>query len=460
MQFSSAPFLIIFLPITLFLYKIGIKSQTYRNIILLLSSVIFYSWGEPIFILIILLGIVLNFLFGIIIERTTISSRKKFVLIISLCVNIGVLFVFKYLSFIMRNLSYVFSFSFHEIALPIGISFYTFQIMSYIFDVYYGKVSAQKNIFNLALYITMFPQLIAGPIVRYSLVEQEIKTRNENFQDFSEGITRFIRGLAKKVLIADLLGVIVDKIFLTVEYTSIPILTAWIGAIAYSLEIYYDFSGYSDMAIGLGRMFGFHFQENFNYPYISRSITEFWRRWHISLTQWFRDYVYIPLGGNRVAKQRHIFNLFVVWCLTGIWHGAEWTFIVWGIYYFCLQLIEKETNINEKLPRTVAYIGTIFFVVIGWVIFRASNILIAKKYILCMFGGTLTDETSMVYLKTSIVIFVIAILGIYPIENILKKYLPTLIYKVFDSIWTIIIFLLSLSFIMNGMYSPFVYFNF
>lgn len=256
-----------------------------------------------------------------------------------------------------------------EIPLPIGISFYTFQIMSYIFDVYFGYSRPQSNIFHLALYVLMFPQLIAGPIVRYNSIEYEIQNRKESFQDFQEGISRFIIGLSKKVLIADFLAGIADKIFVTAEYTDIVAFTAWIGAIAYTLQIYYDFSGYSDMAIGLGKCFGFHFDENFNYPYISRSVTEFWKRWHISLTKWFTDYVYIPMGGNRVSRSRHVLNLFLIWLLTGIWHGAEWTFIVWGLIYFLFQLVEKYTGFAQRLPSAIGYCYTMLVVILNWVIF-------------------------------------------------------------------------------------------
>ncbi len=321
----------------------GILGHKFKNFILLLASLLFYAWGEPLFVFVLILGIILNFILGIKIEQNHQQIKyKKLLLIISVIFNLGIFFVFKYLSFVSRELNIIVPVKVLEISLPIGISFYTFQIMSYIFDVYYDKVPAQNNVFDLALYISMFPQLVAGPIVRYSDIEKEIHERKESVTLFCQGTQRFVIGLSKKVLIADFLGGIADKIFLTAEYSNIPLLTAWVGAIAYTFEIYYDFSGYSDMAIGLGKCFGFHFKENFNYPYISCSVSEFWKRWHISLTDWFRDYVYIPLGGNRVSEHRHIINLLTVWLLTGIWHGAEWTFILWGIMYFVIQLFEKK----------------------------------------------------------------------------------------------------------------------
>ncbi len=446
----------------------GVKHQLYKNIVLLFASLLFYAWGEPFFVFILFIGIYVNFIFGKKIESTENKKYRKLLLYLDMIVNIGILIVFKYLTFITKNISAIFGTNVINIALPIGISFYTFQIMSYIFDVYYEKVPAQNNIFNLALYISLFPQLVAGPIVRYSLVENEIRDRNETYQDFSEGLSRFIIGLAKKVLLADFLGGVADKIFVTAEFASVTAITAWIGAIAYTFEIYYDFSGYSDMAIGLGRIFGFHFQENFKYPYTSKSITEFWKKWHISLTDWFRDYVYIPLGGNRVSKQRHIWNLFIVWLLTGVWHGAEWTFIVWGLYYFVLQLIEKKIGFLKKIPAFLGYVLTAFLVTIGWVVFRATDIGNAFNYFKFMFFGTFSfDSVSIQYTKSVLVIFVLSYIGTFPIfpfcrEKIVcsNNFLGKMIWKMFDLMWTVILFAVSLAIIINGSYSPFIYFNF
>jgi D-alanyl-lipoteichoic acid acyltransferase DltB (MBOAT superfamily) len=338
--------------------------------------------------------------------------------------------------------------------------------MSYIFDVYYEKVPAQKNILNLALYISMFPQLVAGPIVRYSDIEKEINERSENSELFYQGTQRFIIGLAKKVLVADFLGGIADKIFITAEYSDIPMLTAWIGAISYTFEIYYDFSGYSDMAIGLGKCFGFHFKENFNYPYISCSITEFWRRWHISLTDWFRDYVYIPLGGNRVSSKRHIFNLFIVWLLTGVWHGANWTFILWGMMYFIIQLFEKKTKIMDRIPKVLGYVITMIIVTIGWTIFKAKNLINLASFLAAMFGygDGIIDSSTLLYFKSSVIILSISFIGSFPIvETIEGKFLNPEIKVIKELVWlplSVVLLGFCLLVIINGSYSPFIYFNF
>lgn len=465
MQFSSGTFLMLFLPLTMGFYKIGggLFGHRYKNLILLLASLLFYAWGEPLFICVLILGIVVNYYFGIMIEK---RCNKKLHLVLALSFNLGILFVFKYLSFVINELSRAVSIKPVNIALPIGISFYTFQIISYVFDVYYERVPAQKNIFNLALYISMFPQLVAGPIVRYSDIENEIQNRTETVELFCEGTHRFIIGLSKKVLIADFLGGIADKIFVTAEYSRISLVTAWIGALAYTFEIYYDFSGYSDMAIGLGRCFGFHFKENFNYPYSSCSISEFWKKWHISLTDWFRDCVYIPLGGNRVSVSRHILNLFIVWLLTGIWHGAEWTFIIWGMMYFIIQLFEKKTLIMDKIPKFIGYLITMVIVTIGWTIFKASNMHNALVYLSAMFGygEGIIDANSFLYLKSSAVVFVISYVGAFPIapwvENQFKSKRYTFIREL---LWVPISALLlgvCLLMIINGSYSPFIYFNF
>ena len=465
MQFSSGVFLMLFLPLTMGIYKIGgvLLGHRFKNIVLLLASLLFYAWGEPLFVFMLISGIGVNYVIGLLIEKA--EQSKKIYLIISLIFNLGIFFIFKYLSFVTRELAKGISIEPVNIVLPIGISFYTFQIMSYVFDVYYGKVPAQKNVFSLALYISMFPQLIAGPIVRYSDIENEIHNRTETVDLFCQGTHRFIIGLAKKVLIADFLGGIADKIFVTAEYSDISLATAWIGAIAYTFEIYYDFSGYSDMAIGLGKCFGFHFKENFDHPYISCSVTEFWRRWHISLTDWFRDYVYIPLGGNRVSSHRHIFNLFIVWLLTGIWHGAEWTFIIWGMMYCIIQLLEKKTLIMDKLPKILGHIITMFIVVIGWTIFKASNLSCAVDYLKAMLGGEgLYDVNSVSYLKSSAVVLAISYVGAFPIRNWIEARITNKnIIVIKELLWipaSVILLGLCLLVIINGSYSPFIYFNF
>lgn len=465
MQFSSGVFLMLFLPLTMVVYKIGgmWKGQRYKNSVLLIASLIFYGWGEPLFIFVLLFGIVLNYYIGILIEE---RREKKFFLMLSIAVNVGIIFVFKYLTFVVRELSKITPIKEIDIALPIGISFYTFQIMGYVFDVYYGKTTAQRNIFDLTLYISMFPQLVAGPIVRYSDVEAEIRSREETRELFYQGTRRFVIGLSKKVLLADFLGGIADKIFITAESSEISLVTAWVGAIAYTFEIYYDFSGYSDMAIGLGKCFGFHFKENFNYPYISCSISEFWKRWHISLTDWFRDYVYIPLGGSRVSARRHVLNLFTVWLLTGIWHGAEWTFILWGLYHFALQLFEKKASVTHKIPKQLGYVVTMLEITIGWVLFKATNLNSAISYLSAMLGlgGGIVDNNALLYVKSSAVILLISYIGAFPIaqrinDKLHNKYLRTLKELIAAPLFAALLGFCLFT-IISGTYSPFIYFNF
>lgn len=345
MVFSSAEFLFLFLPLVFIFYYFPLATgRKWKNAVLLVFSIGFYAWGEPFFVFLMLFSIFINWLVGLQIGKAT--DKKKKWLTVAVAFDVLLLGIFKYASFFSRNLALLTGNDrlIVQIALPIGISFFTFQLMSYLFDVYYGRSAPQKNPWNLALYISLFPQLIAGPIVRYRQIEHEISDRQESFSDFTEGMRRFIYGLGKKVLLANFLAQIADNIFDYLQHPSV--MTAWLGAIAYTLQIYFDFSGYSDMAIGLGRMFGFHFLENFNYPYTANSVTDFWRRWHISLSAWFRDYVYIPLGGNRAHQFR---NLFVVWLLTGIWHGANWTFVLWGLIYFAVLWAEKTTDFAKLI---------------------------------------------------------------------------------------------------------------
>ena len=332
MVFSSTVFLFLFLPVTVLVYYNPFcTGRRFRNLFLLLASLAFYAWGEPLFVFLMILSIVVGWLIGLKISVSAGQRRKTF-LTIGVVFHLALLFVFKYLTFVAGELGWLLAqdFSFINITLPIGISFFTFQLLSYLFDVYYGKAAAQKNVLNLGLYISLFPQLIAGPIVRYDTIAAQIEGRRETLGGFADGMMNFIYGLAKKILIANYMAQVADNIFDTEQ--SLSVLTAWLGGVAYTLQIYFDFSGYSDMAIGLGKMFGFTFPENFRYPYIAKSCTEFWRRWHISLGSWFRDYVYIPLGGNRVGKARWVINLLAVWSLTGLWHGANWTFLVWGLF--------------------------------------------------------------------------------------------------------------------------------
>lgn len=371
MVFSSSVFIFLYLPVVIAIYFL--LSPQYRNAFLLLASLCFYAYGEPKFVFVMIMAIILNYFDALIICKFNNTQIKRMFLIIGILLNLSVLIVFKYSNFITGNLRYLFpDISVTYIALPIGISFFTFQALSYLIDVYRGEI-AQKNLFNLGLYISFFPQLVAGPIVRYKSISKEIENRAETWKDFSEGIVCFINGLIKKIVIANNMAIIADKAF-DGEIAQLGILFSWLGALAYSLQIYFDFSGYSDMAIGLGRMFGFHFDKNFDYPYSSKSLTEFWRCWHISLGSWFRDYVYIPLGGSKKGHFNQIRNLFIVWLLTGIWHGANWTFIIWGLIYFLFLVVEKYIIKPEVFKRSFAvYLYRIFVLLIVlfcWVLFR------------------------------------------------------------------------------------------
>jgi len=465
--FSSTVFLFLFLPFLLaFYYNPFFKSRGFRNGILLLASLFFYAWGEPLFVFVMMASIAFNWGFGLLVARyanTRRDTAKRIVLALSVIFNVGLLFVFKYLSFILRNVDYIFRTGYNvDIALPIGISFFTFQLMSYVFDVHNKPEIAQRNPFNVALYVALFPQLIAGPIVRFGTIASEIRNRVETSQDFTDGMTRFVFGLGKKVLIANYVGYLADEIFALSAPMSAA--TAWIGAIAYTLQIYFDFSGYSDMAIGLGRMFGFHFEENFNYPYISKSITEFWRRWHISLSTWFRDYLYIPLGGNRKSKRRTIINLFVVWLLTGVWHGANWTFILWGLYYFVLLLVERTTNFAQKL-KWAGHIYALFLIMIGWVLFRAESVAAAGRYLGAMFGvgaNELLDAAARLYLSQSAFIFCVGILFSMPVRAYCGEKITSnaTVRDIAASLSLVLVFILSILACIKNTYNPFIYFNF
>lgn len=465
MVFSSTVFLFLFLPVILILYyNPVIKSRQFKNTILILSSLFFYAWGEPVYILIMLGSIIFNWLFGLAVDKFRGNKNlSRFFVALSVVANIGVLFVFKYLGFTVRNIDSIFrtDFAVPDIALPIGISFFTFQAMSYVIDIYRRNGEVQKNPMNVALYISFFPQLIAGPIVRYSTISEQISNRTENFDDFSEGVYRFIIGFCKKVLIANNVALVADAAFGAKE---LSVSMAWLGAISYTLQIFFDFSGYSDMAIGLGKMFGFTFLENFNYPYMSKSVSEFWRRWHISLGSWFRDYVYIPLGGSRVGKARLVLNLFVVWFLTGLWHGAEWTFIVWGLMYFVLLTVEKLTGFTEKLGP-FKYIYTMFFVIIGWVIFRSETMPEAIEYFKAMFGigaSGLVDGTAKMYLSYYKVYLAAGILCSFPIMTFIKSKIKIneKFYTFISRAVLLVLFAIALTFNVKGSYNPFIYFNF
>ena len=464
MVFSSTEFLFLFLPALLIVYffpwrPTRLRLQGWRNGILLTFSVVFYALGEPVFVFIMLFFTFLNWLFGMEIAR---RRKKRFWMALAVSLDVLLLVIFKYTTFISRNLVRLTGNEnlLIEIALPIGISFFTFQMMSYIIDVYREPSSAQKNPLYVLMYISLFPQLIAGPIVRYRQIAGEIEERETSFDNVAEGTRRFIYGLGKKVLLANFLAQVADNMFGSSEKLSVA--SAWLGAVAYTLQIYFDFSGYSDMAIGLGRMFGFHFLENFRYPYISASVTEFWRRWHISLSSWFRDYVYIPLGGNRVKKSRWIWNLLTVWFLTGLWHGANWQFILWGLIYFAVLLAEKMTGFPQKLGF-FAHVYTMFVVTLAWVIFRAPDVASGVRYCGNMLGigaGGLADSVAVVCLRGTYVVFLFGLIGATPL---LSKCFDALKRRGFawaESLWLAVVFFLSALEAVCSTYNPFIYFNF
>lgn len=463
MLFTSISFLYYFLPIVIILYFIVPKK--FKNFILFLSSIFFYFCGEPIYTFLMIGEIFIAYVGARYLEK----HRKKSILVSLLAIHIGALGLFKYSDFTINNINQIFGSKIPllKLALPIGISFYTFQIISYVVDVYRGKVKAQKSFLKLATYVSLFPQLIAGPIVRYETIEKELDNRTSNFENFAYGVRRFVIGLGKKVLIANMLGELCD-VFSTTNEKSV--LFYWIFAISYSLQIYFDFSAYSDMAIGLGRMFGFHFLENFNYPYISKSITEFWRRWHMSLSSWFRDYVYIPLGGNRKKTIILVRNIFIVWALTGIWHGANWTFVIWGLMYGIMLIIEKLllTKHLEKMPSILQRIYVLFTVMISFIIFNANSIGEAWNNIIGLFGAngeSLINASTVYYLKSYLVVLVIAIIGSTPllkniIEKLKTKTNANKIINLLEPIAMASILIIVTAYLVDNSYNPFLYFRF
>ena len=463
MLFTSISFLYYFLPIVIILYFIVPKK--FKNFILFLSSIFFYFCGEPIYTFLMIGEIFIAYVGARYLEK----HRKKSILVSLLAIHIGALGLFKYSDFTINNINQIFGSKIPllKLALPIGISFYTFQIISYVVDVYRGKVKAQKSFLKLATYVSLFPQLIAGPIVRYETIEKELDSRTSNFENFAYGVRRFVIGLGKKVLIANMLGELCD-VFSTTNEKSI--IFYWIFAISYSLQIYFDFSAYSDMAIGLGRMFGFHFLENFNYPYISKSITEFWRRWHMSLSSWFRDYVYIPLGGNRKETIILVRNIFIVWALTGIWHGANWTFVIWGLMFGIMLIIEKLflTKYLEKTPSILQRIYVLFTVMISFIIFNANSIGEAWNNIIGLFGAngeSLINASTVYYLKSYLVVLVIAIIGSTPllkniIEKLKTKTNANKIINLLEPIAMASILIIVTAYLVDNSYNPFLYFRF
>ena len=465
MLFSSLTFLFIFLPVVLIGYYV--MPSKGKNIWLLLSSLFFYFYGEPKYLIIMLAVITVSYVFGLITEKLSGFARKA-ALWASVIVTLSALIYFKYTDFFLSTLNLAFKTDFDllNIIMPIGISFFTFQAISYNIDVYRGNVPAQKNPINLALYVSLFPQLVAGPIVRYSDVVRELKERKHTLEGFSYGIRRFAVGLAKKILLANTLGELCNIFRETDEKST---LFFWIYAVAYSLQVYFDFSGYSDMAIGLGRMFGFKFLENFRHPYVSSSVTEFWRRWHISLGSWFRDYVYIPMGGNRVNKPRFFLNILTVWFLTGFWHGADWTFIIWGLYFAALLLIEKgiPNKIKDKVPAVFGHIYLIFAVLVGFVIFNSNGVdgmlgdlkgMFTPSYPLC-------NEMTLYYLKSYAILFILGIIGATPVVKIAaEKFADTKIGSkitvIAEPLFIVAVLVAVTAYLIDGSFNPFLYFRF
>ena len=468
MVFSSSVFIFIYLPIVIALYYL--LSSQYRNAFLFLASLCFYAYGEPKFVFVMIMAIILNYFDALIICKFNKVRIKRLFLIIGILLNLSVLIVFKYCNFITGNLKNLFpNIPVTYIVLPIGISFFTFQALSYLIDVYRGEM-AQKNFFNLGLYISFFPQLVAGPIVRYKSISKEIENRTETWKDFSEGIVCFLNGLIKKIVIANNMAIIADKAF-GGNITQQGVLFSWLGALAYSLQIYFDFSGYSDMALGLGRMFGFHFDKNFDYPYSSGTLTEFWRRWHISLGLWFRDYVYIPLGGSKKGNFNQVRNLFIVWLLTGIWHGANWTFIIWGLIYFLFLVVEKYFIKPERFKRTLTAwlyrILVLLLVLFCWVLFRSESISSAIQYCGSMFGlcgNPVIDNNWLWYSREYLVLILIGVFASLSIaRKTVEKIKKKTNYVVFGFLKTVLyIFMLvvCISYLVTGAHNPFIYFNF
>ena len=458
MVFSSILFIFRFLPIAMGIYFLTPKKL--KNLSLLILSLIFYSWGEPRYFLLMIASIFVDYFISINIEKNNKNKKIKILLLaISIIFNVGILFFFKYINFFIENINSIFNMSLNnvKITLPLGISFYTFQTMSYTIDVFLGKVKAEKNIINFGAFVCLFPQLIAGPIVKYIDISKELKNRDINLDEIQEGIRLFILGLGSKVLIANNIGSLWNEVE-TMGFNNISTILAWMGIIAFSLQIYFDFNGYSLMAIGLGKILGFNFPNNFNYPYESRSITEFWRRWHITLGQWFKQYVYIPLGGNRLGRARTYFNLFIVWFLTGLWHGASYNFILWGLYFFILICIEKNGLLNFlNKHKLISHIYTIFFILVGWVLFAIIDLNQIINFFKKMFIFNAGNEW-IYYLRNYIIIYTIAI--IFSTSFLKKIYNKFVKSNIVDTIILITIFLLSIAYLVDSSYNPFLYFRF
>ncbi|WIV13738.1 MBOAT family O-acyltransferase [Proteiniborus sp. MB09-C3] len=470
MVFSSILFLFYFLPFVLIVYFIS--PRKYRNFILLIASLFFYSWGEPRYIWIMIFSTVLDYTCGRLVhyyKGNKDQNKARLWLGVSVFVNLGLLGFFKYSDFIISNINEILGFSIPllNLTLPIGISFYTFQTMSYTIDVFRGDTKVQNNIISFGTYVTLFPQLIAGPIVRYQTVAEELNQRTESYDLFSEGIKKFLLGLGKKVLLANNIGLLWNNIS-NQGISNIPVLTAWLGIFAFGFQIYFDFSGYSDMAIGLGKIFGLNFLENFNYPYMSKSITEFWRRWHISLGTWFKEYLYIPLGGNRRGRFKHIRNILIVWILTGIWHGASWNFALWGLFFGIILISEKLflLNLLNRIPSCLARIYTLFLVLISWVIFAFDSIKDGLNYIRVLFGlGSVGvfNHTSLYMLYTNVLLFLILAIGSTDIPKRLWNRVNNRFNKiswVAENVFLFLVAVLSIAYLVDQSYNPFLYFRF
>ena len=470
MVFSSLNFMFVFLPIVFGIYFIS--PRKIRNFILFIERLVFYAWGEPFYVVLMLFSTILNFVYGALVQKYKGKTSAKWILASSVVLNLGILGFFKYTDFFIGNINAWFGTSIPllNLTLPIGISFYTFQMMSYVIDVYRGDAAAQKNFVSFGAYVALFPQLVAGPIVRYTTIADQLDNRRESTDMFAYGIKRFVTGLAKKVLLANTIGQVWTQLS-AMEVSSMSVVGTWVGALAFTFQIYFDFSAYSDMAIGLGQMLGFKFLENFDYPYISKSITEFWRRWHISLGTWFREYVYIPLGGNRKGLIRQIFNLLIVWFCTGFWHGASWNFLIWGGYYGVLLIIEKlfVLKVLKKIPAFFSHVYTLFFVVIGWVIFGFDDMTKGWEYLKGMFGFgglQLVDNMSLYLLLSNLVLILILIVASTPLPAKLGRKIMSMVQTktwaamIIENVFIIAIFVVSVAFLVNITYNPFLYFRF
>lgn len=470
MLFSSVTFLFTFLPITLILYFI--VPQRMKNFILLVASLFFYAWGEPVYIVLMILSILFNYACGLDLEKKKEDPKAaRISVIVAVVVNLLILGFFKYFGLFLDTINTVFSanIQYRTLALPIGISFYTFQALSYVIDVYRGKIKTQHNVLNFGLYVSMFPQLIAGPIVRYEDIEVQLTKRKITVDKFGEGCMFFIRGLAKKVLLANTVGEVYTQIA-SLQAGTFSALTAWIGCISFAFQIYFDFGGYSDMAIGLGKMFGFEFLKNFDYPYTAKSITDFWRRWHISLSTWFREYVYIPLGGNRKGTSRTIVNLMIVWALTGFWHGAAWNFLAWGLYYGLILIIEKFVlgDLIAKLPTFVQWLYSIVLVLIGWVFFFSPDLGYAFQYLGTMFGPNavgFADTQALYYLTSNWLLYLLCIVasssfGFGLMQLAIRRPGNGRQKRMVAGVVYLVLFLLSVVFLISGTFNPFLYFRF